>query len=63
MEKDKLLLVEAHLRFQKEQKALEEKIQTTMELLASNTFQIQVYCVYCIWEGHLLVDCKNIKQF
>jgi hypothetical protein len=60
MEKEKLLLTEAQLR---PRKALEEKIRIIMELPAPNTFQNQIYYVYCKWEGHLLVDCKNIKRF
>jgi hypothetical protein len=62
MEKEKLLLAKAWLRLQEEQKALVEKIWTTMELFAPNTFWNQVFCVYYKHEGHLMVDYKNINQ-
>jgi N-acetylneuraminic acid mutarotase len=44
------------LKCQKEQKALDENIQTTMELPTSDTFWNQIYCVYCKQEGHLLAN-------
>lgn len=49
MEEEKLLLVEAQLRFQEEQKVLEEKIWTTMEYLHLTHFETK--STVCVASG------------
>lgn len=62
MEEEKYYWRRLGLRLQEEQKALVEKIWTTMELFALDTFWNQIFYVYCRWEGHLLVIAKTSSK-